>query len=244
MTRSLSWPKWRVKTLTGSPGNFPRSSSPLLHLFLPSTIFKHHPLTSTPPIIQLATRNLHRQPLQLFLLKHHTHYPSEQKSRSYGLSNLYYRQLRLPPVRNGIRAPSPLRLLVSLAHWHASAFQSWCPWTLQVPFVKENGYANLRCNWNPGCLEKHREHTHVTVEVWQNIFSVTSMNKSGSHEAPSQVGAACCAQFAVSRSRVIERPLRDFEHFREWIIDTDMTDAKSGRVLELLWHVIFGIQAV
>ena len=110
--------------------------------------------------------------------------------------------------------------------------------------MKENGYANLRCNWNPGCLKKHRKNEHITTEVWREIFNGTSMDKGGSHEAPSHVGAACCAQFAVSCSRVTERPLNDYEHFRQWIIDTDMTDAKSGRVLEFLWHVIFGMQAV
>ena len=116
--------------------------------------------------------------------------------------------------------------------------------SLRISFVKENGYANLRCNWNPGCLEKHRENEHVTAEVWQSIFSGISMDKGESYEAPSYVGAACCAQFAVSRSRVLERPLRDFEHFRQWIIDTEIKDAKSGRVFEFLWHVIFGMQAV
>ncbi len=116
--------------------------------------------------------------------------------------------------------------------------------SLQTSFVQENGYANLRCNWNPGCWEKHRKNEHVTPEVWREIFSGTSTNRSASHDTPPQIGAACCAQFAVSRSQVIKRPLSDFEHFRQWIIDTDMTDAKSGRVFEFLWHVIFGMRAV
>lgn len=116
--------------------------------------------------------------------------------------------------------------------------------SLQIPFLQQNGYVNLRCNWNPGCLEKHRQNAHVTPQVWEEIFSGTSKYKSGSEEAPSQVGAGCCAQFAVSRSRVLERPLSDYEHFRQWIIDTEKTDAKSGRVFEFLWHIIFGMEAV
>ena len=91
---------------------------------------------------------------------------------------------------------------------------------------------------------KHRQNAHVTAEVWREIFSGTSTDKSGDHGAPGQIGAACCAQFAVSRSRVLERPLKDYEHFRQWIVDTDKTDAKSGRVWEFLWHVIFGMEPI
>ena len=114
--------------------------------------------------------------------------------------------------------------------------------SLQIPFVQRNGYANLRCNWNPGCREKHRKNAHVTGEKWRAIFHGTSTGNS--EDASFQVGAACCAQFAVSRSQVLERPLTDYEHFRHWILDTDLPDAKSGRVFEFLWHIIFGMEAV
>ncbi|MCJ1463953.1 hypothetical protein MMC07_002563 [Pseudocyphellaria aurata] len=132
---------------------------------------------------------------------------------------------------------------------------------LQLPFVQSNGYVNLRCNWNPGCLEAHRNNKHVTPDVWRDVFAGTTTfilpsNSSSpsssspphsrdlSHEAPAQVGAACCAQFAVSRERVLQRPLSDYEKIRQWIIDTEKSDAQSGRVMEFLWHVIFGMDAV
>lgn len=129
---------------------------------------------------------------------------------------------------------------------------------LQIPFVQSNGYVNLRCNWNPGCKKAHRYNKHVTTQVWQSVFagtstSMSSLNASSSSlpasqekspSAPTQVGAACCAQFAVSRERVLQRPLSDYERFRQWIIDTEKSDAKSGRVMEFLWHVIFGMEAV
>lgn len=116
--------------------------------------------------------------------------------------------------------------------------------SLQISFAQQNGYVNLRCNWNPGGIEKHRNNKFVTAEVWQEMFNGTSTDKGGSHDAPPQVAAACCAQFAVSRSRVLERPLSDYQHFRQWIIDTEMTDYRSGRVFEYLWHVIFGMEAL
>ncbi|KAL8775837.1 MAG: hypothetical protein Q9194_003589 [Teloschistes cf. exilis] len=117
--------------------------------------------------------------------------------------------------------------------------------SLRLPFVQQNGYANLRCNWNPGCEYKHRKNAHVNAEVWKAVFKGASKSLfSGVEEAPEEVGAACCAQFAVSRDRVLERPKSDYEAFRQWVVDTDKSDAQSGRVLEFLWHVIFGMEAV
>ena len=124
---------------------------------------------------------------------------------------------------------------------------------LQIPFVQSNGYVNLRCNWNPGCKEAHRFNKHITPEVWRDVFTGTSTGASfsntsssqlKSNEVPTQVGAACCAQFAVARSRVLQRPLTDYKRFRQWLLDTEKNDAKSGRVMEFLWHVIFGMEAV
>ncbi|KAJ5907043.1 uncharacterized protein N7473_003959 [Penicillium subrubescens] len=128
---------------------------------------------------------------------------------------------------------------------------------LQTNFVQENGYANLRCNWNPGCKDSHRFNIHVTEQVWWDVFEGTStppLNASSPYEQefsghkymrkPEQIGAACCAQFAVSRSQVLQRPREDYVKFRQWIIDTELNDAMSGRVMEFLWHVIFGMDAV
>ena len=128
---------------------------------------------------------------------------------------------------------------------------------LQLDFVQSNGYVNLRCNWNPGCEIAHRQNEHVTLEVWQEIFKDTStppanksetVSKLGDQEKqlymPAEVGAACCAQFAVSKDQVRRRPRSDYIKFRDWVIDTEKDDAKSGRVMEFLWHVIFGKEAV
>ncbi|KAJ5177122.1 uncharacterized protein N7482_002999 [Penicillium canariense] len=128
---------------------------------------------------------------------------------------------------------------------------------LRTDFVQQNGYVNLRCNWNPGCKEGHRFNQHVTEQVWWDIFEGTStppLNHSSPYEQeyseykymrkPDQIGAACCAQFAVSRSQVHKRPRDDYVKFRQWIIETDLNDSTSGRVMEFLWHVIFDMDAV
>jgi hypothetical protein len=128
---------------------------------------------------------------------------------------------------------------------------------LQLDFVQQNGYVNLRCNWNPGCKEAHRYNAHVTEQVWWDIFEGTStppLNASSPYQTesytqrylrkPDQIAAACCAQFALSRNQIHLRPRDDYIKFRQWIIDTEMNDASSGRVMEFLWHVIFGMNAV
>ncbi|KAL8726327.1 MAG: hypothetical protein Q9181_006086 [Wetmoreana brouardii] len=117
--------------------------------------------------------------------------------------------------------------------------------TLRLPYVQENGYVNLRCNWNPGCEIPHRKNKHITNDIWRDVFAGASKASFAQPDyVPGEVGAACCAQFAVSRGRVLERPKSDYEGFRKWVVDTDLNDAQSGRVLEFLWHVIFGMEAV
>ncbi|KAJ6185930.1 hypothetical protein N7519_007231 [Penicillium mononematosum] len=128
---------------------------------------------------------------------------------------------------------------------------------LQLDFVQQNGYVNLRCNWNPGCKGVHRFNGHVTEQVWMEVFDGTStppLNASSTTDQefpgqkylrkPAEIGAACCAQFAVSREQIQKRPLEDYIRFRQWVIDTELSDAKSGRVMEFLWHVIFGMEGV
>ncbi|RDW74303.1 DUF3431 domain-containing protein [Aspergillus mulundensis] len=139
--------------------------------------------------------------------------------------------------------------------------------SLQLDFVQQNGYVNLRCNPNPGCTQKHgyTHNPHVTDAVWTDIFEGTSTPPLNSTEAsadergsdplriqaepralkiPAQVAAACCAQFAVSRAQVLQRPREDYIKIRQWVIDTERSDASSGRVMEYLWHVIFGKESV
>ncbi|KAL4938350.1 hypothetical protein BDV06DRAFT_201057 [Aspergillus oleicola] len=137
--------------------------------------------------------------------------------------------------------------------------------SLRLDFVQRNGYVNLRCNKNPGCRQTHRHNPHITELVWTEVFEGTStppMNSTtrpsingndplNQHEKkfkylqiPTEVGAACCAQFAVSREQVLQRPREDYIKIRQWVIDTDKNDASSGRVMEYLWHVIFGKESV
>lgn len=141
-----------------------------------------------------------------------------------------------------------LPAVMAFIHSHRAGF--WSAWHTDTPlhdnadalhklrtgFVRRNGYVNLRCNWNPGCEVDQRQNKHVTAEIWAELFDGT--------EKPEEIGAACCAQFAVSREQVLRRPREDYLKYRQWILDTELKDGSSGRVLEYLWHVIFGQDAV
>lgn len=164
--------------------------------------------------------------------------------------------------------------IVSFLHAHRSGFfEAWHVDTplhdnviamrnLRLDYVKQNGYVNLRCNWNPGCKKTSRVNGHINGEVWHEIFGNTStpgFEQDGSAAVPGisspedgekmlymkmRIWTPCCAQFAVSKEQIYARPLEDYLKFRQWVVDTEKDDAASGRVMEYLWHIIFGKEAV
>ncbi|EYE90732.1 DUF3431 domain-containing protein [Aspergillus ruber CBS 135680] len=117
---------------------------------------------------------------------------------------------------------------------------------LQTDFVQRNGYVNMRCNPYPGCPNEllplrnppdpMRGPEYVFGSAWEQLFNNTNV--------PEVVGAACCAQFAVSREQVLKRGYGEYEWFHSWLMETELADEISGRVFEYLWHVIFGKEAV
>lgn len=135
---------------------------------------------------------------------------------------------------------------------------------LQLDYVQEQGYVNLRCNINPGCKPQRKKNGHISGLVWQNIMgnsstplfnnstdgpaalagALTEDNREEFATTKLEIQAACCAQFAVSKEQIYTRPWQDYYNIRQWLFDTDLNDAKSGRVLEYLWHIIFGKEAI
>lgn len=115
---------------------------------------------------------------------------------------------------------------------------------LQLPYIISQGYINLRCVWTLGCpaeLQFNRDSTDRPTEAaypkaFQELFP--------GQPVPGTVGVACCAQFALTQEKVHERPLKDYQHYRKWLMETDLEDATSGRVMEYSWHMIFGRPAV
>ncbi|KAK5202601.1 hypothetical protein LTR41_011655 [Exophiala xenobiotica] len=136
---------------------------------------------------------------------------------------------------------------------------------VRLDFVIQHGYVNLRCNWTPGCTKTSEPNPHFGNQTWDEIFANTSTPyfdptsgrpaaashettltsfQSGEDASARHIWTPCCAQFTVSRDQIYRRPFQDYVNIRRWLLDTELEDAHSGRILEYLWHVIFGKEAV
>ena len=117
---------------------------------------------------------------------------------------------------------------------------------LNSDYVIREGYVNLRCHWSPGCpewlhpgnlqesLEKQEE--VVLSKCWSELFP--------SDPLPAALGQACCAQFALSKERVLSIPLSRFIFYRDWIARTTLSDYISGRIWEYSWQFLFTGQSI
>lgn len=121
---------------------------------------------------------------------------------------------------------------------------------LRVDTVQKRGYVNLRCEVEPGCPTsvypfnpteldiKNNDVRAYFTDVYTELFNVTK------NEVPSEIGAVCCGQFAVSRDRVLQRPRADYVRMRNWALKVPLDNKSIGWVYEKIWHIIFGEQAI
>lgn len=115
---------------------------------------------------------------------------------------------------------------------------------LNTDYVQSVGYANLRCVWVLGCPVEIRpfddelpagqkaEGALTTKQIYKQAFSELLPDV----EVPREVGISCCSQFAVSKDTIYRRPRADYVRYRQWLVDTPLTDDLSGRVLEYAFH--------
>lgn len=61
---------------------------------------------------------------------------------------------------------------------------------------------------------------------------------------PRVLAQPCCSQFAVTATRIRAVPREKYIHFRNWILETALTDYMSGRIFEYFWQWIFNGTAV
>jgi hypothetical protein len=110
----------------------------------------------------------------------------------------------------------------------------------QLPYLESEGYVNIRCAWMLGCPAEikpldeegeHREAVHAGGDYKQSFQHLFP-----GKEVPREVGVSCCAQFAATKEKIKERPKSEYERYRQWIMDTELSDSISGRVLEYSWH--------
>lgn len=107
--------------------------------------------------------------------------------------------------------------------------------------VIRQGYVNTRCHWDPGCPEwlyfngteqlLGKQEEAFLAQSWTELFPLSPL--------PTYLAQPCCAQFAVSKERILSIPLGRFTFYRDWIMKTPLTDYISGRIMEYSWQFIF-----
>ncbi|KAH7136137.1 hypothetical protein B0J11DRAFT_576681 [Dendryphion nanum] len=120
---------------------------------------------------------------------------------------------------------------------------------LRLSHVQRRGYVALRCSWTMGCpaeLHPLRPNNNAKDDRSQNeaAYAAAYRHIFPSQPVPDVVGAHCSSQFAVSRDRIHAQPRMFYEKIRSWIVETELDDQISGRVIEYMWHMIFGMDAV
>ena len=112
---------------------------------------------------------------------------------------------------------------------------------LRSEMVTRQGYFNMRCAWDPGCPEWLHPHTKeellgkqeqtLVARHWHELFPLDDL--------PPMLSQPCCAQFAVSKERILAIPLARFIFYRDWLLKTALSDYVSGRIWEFTWQYVF-----
>lgn len=107
--------------------------------------------------------------------------------------------------------------------------------------VQRVGYFNLRCHHESGCPDhiKPRE-TGRSDKTEQPYFSQVweELHGPNAPPIPETLAVACCSQFAVSREAIHRISLKRWEHYRDWLLHTRLSDSIAGRIWEFTWHYI------
>ncbi|KAK5654754.1 hypothetical protein OQA88_7079 [Cercophora sp. LCS_1] len=130
---------------------------------------------------------------------------------------------------------------------------------LQLDYVRSSGYVNLRCVWVLGCPGEIRPKLDALDEPYENamrnldpkhppatkqVYKQSFQELLPGEDMPELVGVSCCSQFAVSWETIRRRPRGDYVRWRDWLLNTELIDDLSGRVLEYTWHIMFGKEGV
>lgn len=123
--------------------------------------------------------------------------------------------------------------------------------SLRFEAVEARGFVNLRCTsaplcpdaWHPLNPAMHDLDYLYLMELFPQIYS--ELFDAPAEEAPLRIGSLCCGQFVVTRDKIWERPREDYVRILQWIANTDVTDDFGiGFLLEKIWHLIFGLEAI
>ncbi|KAK2865391.1 hypothetical protein FQN49_003621 [Arthroderma sp. PD_2] len=114
---------------------------------------------------------------------------------------------------------------------------------LRLESVSKAGYSPLRCSWVPGCpVELHPlnpvDEGPIVRKQTELAFATVFRTFFPGIQVPAEVGATCSSQFATTREQVMLRPKADYQRIRKWLVDTELPDDISGRIMEYMWHTL------
>lgn len=112
---------------------------------------------------------------------------------------------------------------------------------LNLNRVIREGYVNLRCGLGPGCPDwmhpgaiepdEQKQEEVMLARAWGELFP--------DEQVPPVLAQPCCAQFALSKERIRTIPRSRFIFYRDWLLQTDLSDYIAGRIWEYLWQYVF-----
>ncbi|KAJ5591819.1 uncharacterized protein N7459_002188 [Penicillium hispanicum] len=112
---------------------------------------------------------------------------------------------------------------------------------LSLDRVTREGYMNTRCTHGPGCPDwmhpgaveenEDKQEEVMLARAWSELFP--------DDPVPPVLAQPCCAQFALSRDRIRTIPRSRFVYYRDWMLQTDLSDYIAGRIWEYLWQYVF-----
>lgn len=114
--------------------------------------------------------------------------------------------------------------------------------SFQFPYLRQQGYVNMRCVWAVGCPDEINPFEDEALETEDGSITIKAVFRRSfqellpNHEVPSIIGVSCCAQFAVTKERIQSRPREDYIRMREWLLNSPLEDQLTGRVFEYSWH--------
>lgn len=121
---------------------------------------------------------------------------------------------------------------------------------LRFEHINGTGFVNLRCSLYPGCpigvnpldpteTDRRNHDTRAFfAQFYMDLFDVTR------ERIPQHIGNVCCAQFAITRARVLQRPRSGYERMLRWVENTTEVDFGIGWVFEKVWDIVFGMEAI
>jgi hypothetical protein len=122
---------------------------------------------------------------------------------------------------------------------------------LDLNEVLRRKYLNLGLSWQSAC--PNWINTSITIEspefnpelkAEEPFVKKAFIDNFPSDPVPEILSAPCCSQFAVTKEAIHLLPREQYKKSVNWIINTDLPDAHSGRIWERFWQWMFLRRAV